>query len=399
MSDRVDPKYKSMFNEAESAVRYAQKNQWPLAKKALDNSQSIMFDHKIPKEIINLGYADEIEYIKLNPTSAEFNQTIKRTQFDGPMIKLIKEFEAANNLDVKANVVTKMNKLKNEFSEKYGGYLDEVSIKVDKTGKPIFTSLASPVTKQTDFVSSLGKSLTQSGDINKTQLQKLQNLVSKGGSKGKAAAKALQIIAAGGLGFSMEDILKGTGLIDKEYEQTASVGDAPIVEKGLSTGEKIAAGTATAGALGTKTGRKALGKILNLGFGPTGILGINAYLGVDPTESLDRAMLGVEASLLPQAVKGVTDVSSKIKNPLLRKGIETLAGVRIPGLINPTNVLRAARFTQPLGVATLVGEGLYQLGKKGYDQYQLMKDMTEQEKSDFLADQYESLGGVFGEGA
>ena len=191
------------------------------------------------------------------------------------------------------------------------------------------------------------------------------------------------------LGFSPTDV--------QAAEVQAAETDA--VAQGLSTGEKIAAGTATAGALGTKTGRKALGKILNLGFGPTGILGINAYLGVDPTESLDRAMLGVEASLLPQAVKGVTDVSSKIKNPLLRKGIETLAGVRIPGLINPTNVLRAARFTQPLGVATLVGEGLYQLGKKGYDQYQEMKDMTEQEKSDFLAEQYESLGGVLGEGA
>ena len=61
--------------------------------------------------------------------------------------------------------------------------------------------------------------------------------------------------------------------------------------------------------------------------------------------------------------------------------------------------MRAARFAQPLGIATLAGEGLYQLGKKGYDQYQQMQDMTEQEKSDFLADQYESLGGVFGEGA
>ena len=31
-----------------------------------------------------------------------------------------------------------MNKLKNDFSKKYGGYLDEISINVDKTGKPIF---------------------------------------------------------------------------------------------------------------------------------------------------------------------------------------------------------------------------------------------------------------------
>ena len=34
---------------------------------------------------------------------------------------------------------------------------------------------------------------------------------------------------------------------DKEFEQTAALGDAPVVEKGLSTGEKIAAGAGTTG--------------------------------------------------------------------------------------------------------------------------------------------------------
>ena len=155
-----------------------------------------------------------------------------------------------------------------------------------------------------------------------------------------------------------------------------------------------AAGTAAAAAT-TKTGRKILGKGINLGFGPTGILGINAYLGIDPKESLDRAMVGVEGALLPSAVKGTLSVTDKIKNPLIRKTIEraTLAGM------SPAMALRFARVANPVGIATLVGEGLYQLGKKGYNQYQAMQDMTEQEKSDFLADQYESLGGVFGEGA
>ena len=179
LSDRVDPKYKSMFNEAENAVRYAQNNQWPLAKKALNNSQAIMFDHKIPKEIINLGYADEIEYIKLNPTSAQFNQTIKRTQFDVPMVKLIKEFEAANNSNAKTKIINKMNELKSNFSKKYGGYLDEVSIDVDKTGKPIFKSSAAPVTKTTDLVSSLGKSMTQAGEIDEQKFKKLVATLSK----------------------------------------------------------------------------------------------------------------------------------------------------------------------------------------------------------------------------
>ena len=173
LKDRVDPKYKEMFREASNAVKQAQKNQWPQAKKSLNLSQSIMFDHKIPKSIIEKGYADEIEYIKLNPTSEKFNATIKRSQFDQPLLNLIDEFERSKTLDAKANVVTKMNKLKNDFSKKYGGYLDEVSINVDKTGKPIFTSSASPVTKKTDLVSSLGKSMTQTGEINNKQLETL----------------------------------------------------------------------------------------------------------------------------------------------------------------------------------------------------------------------------------
>jgi hypothetical protein len=173
LKDRVDPKYKEMFREASNAVKQAQKNQWPQAKKTLNLSQSIMFDHKIPKSIIDLGYADEIEYIKLNPTSEKFNATIKRSQFDTPMNELIRKFEQTKTLDGKAGVVKEMNTLKNNFSKKYGGYLDEVTITPDKTGKPIFKSSAAPVTKKTDFVSSLGKSMTQTNEINKKQLNKL----------------------------------------------------------------------------------------------------------------------------------------------------------------------------------------------------------------------------------
>ena len=169
LKDKVDPKYKSMFVEASRAVDLAAKQKWPEAKNALKIKDDIMFDHKIPKQLISLGYADEIEYIKLNPTSKEFNVRIKNPKFDQPMIKLAKDFSNAKTMDAKANIVAKMNKLKNDFSKQYGGYLDEVSINVDKTGKPIFKSSAAPVTKKTDFVSSLSKSLTQAGEITKKQ--------------------------------------------------------------------------------------------------------------------------------------------------------------------------------------------------------------------------------------
>ena len=394
-----------MFEEATKAITYAQQNQWPLAKKAINSSQAIQFDHKIPVALIKKGFADDIDYIKVTPTSKKFNAEIKRDTFDVPLKRLANEFKLkTTTLDRKAEIFEEMKFLKDDFNKKYGNYLDSINIDFNKkTGDIKFTNIDKPVTKKTDLVSALADSLTKEGKISETKIKQLQNLVSKGGAKGKAAARALQIIAAGGIGFSMEDILKGTGLIDKEYELTASAADAPIVEKGLSTGEKAAAGTAAAGTLGTKTGRKLLSKGVNLATGPTGMFALTKAFepegGYDLSRTADRLGFEVEAALAPTLVKGVTDVSSKIKNPLLRKGIETIAGVRIPGLLKPTNVLKAARVASPAGIALLAGEGLYELGKRGYEQRKLMENMTEEEKQNFLAEQYEDLGGVFGEGA
>jgi len=188
-------------------------------------------------------------------------------------------------------------------------------------------------------------------------------------------------LMAGYAGVRGTDFLKKEGIgFEKEFEETASAADAPIVEKGLSTGEKIAAGTATAGTLGTKAGRKILGKGLNLALGPTGMVGLNVALGTDPKESLDRVGLGLEAAFAPSLVKGVTDVSSKIKNPLLRKGIETLAGVRIPGVMNPANALKIARVASPLGIATLGGEALYNYGKFAKNEIDRVRAMPEDER-------------------
>ena len=105
--------------------------------------------------------------------------------------------------------------------------------------------------------------------------------------------------------------------------------------------------------------------------------------------------LGLEGIFLKDAVKGSIGATKGMKNRALQKGIQRIlnAGMSVP------TALRVARAANPVGIATLAGEGLYQLGKRGYDQYQQMQGMTESEKQNFLADQYEDLGGVFGEGA
>ena len=139
---------------------------------------------------------------------------------------------------------------------------------------------------------------------------------------------------------------------------------------------------------------KSLGDMaISLG-SPTALLGLNAYLGVDPRESLDRAILGGEAALAPSGIKALTNRLDTIKNPAVRKGIETLAGLRLPGVFTPANVMRAARFAQPLGIATLVGEGLYQLGKKGYEEQQMINEMRKNDPEAYqryIAEQQELM--------
>ena len=322
LKDRVDPKYKEMFREASNAVKQAQKNQWPEAKKTLNIAQDINFDHKIPKSIIDLGYADEIEYIKLNPTSQKFNQTIKRSQFDTPLNDLIKKFENTKTLDGKAAVVKEMNILKDNFSKKYDGYLDEVTITPDKTGKPIFKSSAEPVTKKTDF----------------------RKMLEENFKKSKAAGQ-------------------GQTFYSNPFFDPSLMG-------------------------------KVIGDMASSLGSPTAIIGLNTAFGVDPRSSLDRAILGTEAALAPAGIKVLTSRLDAIKNPLVRKSIETAAGLRLPGVFTPANVLRAARFASPVGIATLVGEGLYQLGKKGYEEQQKINEMRENDPEAYqryLAEQQELM--------
>jgi len=161
LGDHVDPQYKSMFKEAEQAVTAMQNDGWSKARKHLDTGREIMFDHKIPSSLIEAGYADEIEYIKLNPTSQEFNVNIKGRTFDRPMNTLVRQFEKAKTLDEKSKIYQKMVAKKDAFSKKYGNYLDEVKITMDEKGKLKFASDAPVVTKQTDLTKMLKTSLGQ----------------------------------------------------------------------------------------------------------------------------------------------------------------------------------------------------------------------------------------------
>jgi hypothetical protein len=111
-----------------------------------------------------------------------------------------------------------------------------------------------------------------------------------------------------------------------------------------------------------------VGKGVNVGLGPMGAGWLTYALrpegGYDLRRPEDRITFEAEAALAPTLVKGAQSVTEKIKNPFLRKLTETGAGIRIPGLMSPTMLMRAARIASPIGWLSLAGEGIYHAGKK-----------------------------------
>jgi len=180
----VADEFKPMFNETAKAIGFSKQNQWPKAKEILGLADNIAWDHKVPSSVIDKGYADIIEYTKVNPTTANFNERIKNAQFDRPINKLITKFEKATTLDAKVKIKNEMDTIKNNFSQKYSGYLDEVSINLDPQGNLKFSSSAKPLSTREDRIAMLGKSMFQAGEITKKQEA---NFLSKMGFKCKYA--------------------------------------------------------------------------------------------------------------------------------------------------------------------------------------------------------------------
>jgi len=160
--DLVPQEFKGMFNESAKAILDAQQNKWPEAKKKLGIADKIAWDHKVPASIIDRGYADIIEYTKVNPVDYEWNSRFKNAKFDTPINRLITKFENAPNIEDKKKIVEEMITTKNKFSQNSGGYLDEVSINFnEKTGELKFSSSAKPLSRKMDATEMLKKSQQQ----------------------------------------------------------------------------------------------------------------------------------------------------------------------------------------------------------------------------------------------
>ena len=174
-----------------------------------------------------------------------------------------------------------------------------------------------------------------------------------------------------------------------------SANEAQASEVATPSGSMLPAAAATgtgAATLGTKTGRKILGKAFNVGFGPTGaaglLYGFRPEDGYDLSRTGDRFTFEAEAALANPLVKGSLSVTDKIKTPLLRKVAEraSLAG------LSPAIALRLARVATPLGIASLGGEALYGYGKWAKGEIERVKNMTPEERAQYNAEQQEQMG-------
>ena len=234
------------------------------------------------------------------------------------------------------------------------------------------------------------KELTDLAKLPKIDIAKydkaVTNFISKSGKfgiplvAGYGAARGADFLKKEGIGF------------DKEFEPTASLSDAPLVEEGLSTGEKAAiAGGAGVGAykFGKPLAKKAL-KFAAGAFGPTGIALTYPALGMlgedyktDLTRPLDRAILSTELAGSKALVKGTQAATSGIKNQAIRSGLQKFLNL---GMSVPT-ALKVARYASPLGIASLAGEGLYQVGKLGYEDQKRFNALSPEEQAAERAEQ------------
>ena len=125
---------------------------------------------------------------------------------------------------------------------------------------------------------------------------------------------------------------------------------------------------------------KALGSALKYVPTPAATVGLSAGFGIDPESSLDRTILGTELAAAPALVKQSSRIAS---NPLLRRFLNL-------GL-SPQMAMRAARVASPIGIASLIGEAGYTLGKEALSEQDRIDAMSPDARDEYL-DELESYG-------
>ena len=294
------------------------------------------------KGLFTMDHVDEVQFEKLSTEFPIFKQLTTYNTNSG-LIKSMKAYMSKNQNSKDPAV---QNKIKKQVE-----FLEDLKLRVDTpTGRVGSKEVLAAVDRKAGVLPNF--------------LAQLRALNIKLPAKAKAAVLGI----SGGLGATT---LATAGPI----EETGS--------NAMDTAKTVAAGTAGAATLGTKTGRKAVGKFAAGAFGPLGLLAFNTGLGVDPTQSVDRLGLGLEAALLKDSVKGTIGATKGMKNRALQKGIQRIlnAGMSVP------TALKVARYASPLGIASLAGEAVYNVGKLGYEDQKRFNALSPEEQAAERAEQ------------
>ena len=153
--------------------------------------------------------------------------------------------------------------------------------------------------------------------------------------------------------------------------------DLPGTRSRAALLERIKTAQSSGPTLGANIGLlKGVGETIKAIPTPTGAVALNLAFQPDLSSGIDRAALGAEAAFAPELVRQTSRVSSA---PIVQRFFNL-------GL-SPQLAARAARVVSPLGLATLAGEGVYQLGRLGAEQRRRMQEMTPEQRRLFDAEQ------------
>jgi len=106
---------------------------------------------------------------------------------------------------------------------------------------------------------------------------------------------------------------------------------------------------------------------------PLGTAVLTAGFGIDPTSSIDRTALAAEAAFAPALVKQSAKMGAAQK--IFNLGL------------NPRTAARIASRLSPLGIASLAGEGIFQVGKLGFEDQKRFDALTPEQQAAERAEQ------------
>ena len=116
---------------------------------------------------------------------------------------------------------------------------------------------------------------------------------------------------------------------------------------------------------------------------PLGILTSSYLLGgsdaLDPRTSEGRITLGAEAALAPGLVRGSQEIVRKM-SPEKRRAVQKLLNLGA----SPLKAIKYARALSPIGIATLLGEGIFQGGKYMLERKKMLESLTDEQRDELL---------------